>query len=225
LSKQATTQPVKGELEKKLQAEYGSLVGLDEVGRGCLAGPVFAACVAINFSELERLDDKTKSLIRDSKTLSAKQREKIIPVIKQISDEAYIAHATVREIEQLGIVDATFLAMRRALSLCRDQYEMVLIDGNIKIRHYAGRQTCVIGGDGSCFSIAAASILAKDARDKFMKDLGERFPAYGFEKHVGYGTAKHMQAIKDHGICELHRRNFAPIRKRVAELEARQSLQ
>jgi ribonuclease HII len=105
--------------------------------------------------------------------------------------------------------------MRRALSLCENRYEMVLIDGNIKIRKYGGRQTCVIAGDKSCYSIAAASILAKDARDKYMVKLSDKFPHYGFSSHVGYGTAKHLEAIRSHGICDLHRRNFAPIKKQM----------
>lgn len=204
---------VKGKIEKEFSAQGYSLLGIDEVGRGCLAGPVYAACVSLDYSALALLTDKERDLVRDSKKLSRLQRQRILPTIKHIANEAYIAHATAREIEELGILDATFLAMRRAISLCSSLYDMVLIDGNIKIRQYAGRQTCVIGGDSSCYAIAAASILAKEARDKFMANQAEKFPVYGFESHVGYGTKKHMDALKEHGLCDLHRRNFAPVKK------------
>lgn len=207
------TEIVKGKIEEAFRDQGLSVLGVDEVGRGCLAGPVYAACVAIDYKLLNNLDESEKNLIRDSKTLSKKQREKVIPTIKTIAREAYIAHATAREIEELGILDATFLAMRRAISLCSDLYDMVLIDGKTKLRHYNGRQTCVIGGDNSCYAIAAASILAKEARDKFMSQQSTKFPDYGFEKHVGYGTKQHLEALKEFGVCTLHRRNFAPVRK------------
>lgn len=205
----------RGKIEKKLLSQGYSLVGVDEVGRGCIAGPVFAACVALDYEELERLSDGQRHLIRDSKKLSAAQRAGILPTIRQISREAYIAMADVREIETLGIVPATFKAMRRALKLCEQPYSMLLIDGNQPLANYYGEQTQVIGGDQLCYAIAAASILAKEARDTYMQQQAQKYPEYGFESHVGYGTKAHIESIHKIGICPLHRKNFAPIKHMV----------
>lgn len=206
----------KGKIEKELLESGYSIVGVDEVGRGCIAGPVFAACVALDYDLLNQLSNKEKSLIRDSKKLSSTQRARILPIIHQISQEAYIAMANVREIETLGIAPATFKAMRRSLKLCQHNYTMLLVDGNQPLANYHGEQRQVIGGDQLCYAIAAASILAKEARDQFMQSQAERYPEYGFESHVGYGTKAHIENIHKLGICPLHRRNFAPIKNMVS---------
>jgi len=116
------------------------------------------------------------------------------------------------EIDDLGIVAATFLAMRRAIAACNRPIDMLLIDGKWPIPHYGGQQQAVIKGDFLCYSIAAASILAKEVRDSFMQEQAGLFPAYGFESHVGYGTKRHLAMIERNGICPLHRISFVPIK-------------
>lgn len=203
--------PIKGSIERRLIKDGIRLLGIDEVGRGCIAGPVYAACVAIDYARLQRLDVKTKDLIRDSKTLSGKQRQKIIPVLHEICLEQAIASASAREIETLGIVPATFLAMQRCYSQMQQTYDLLLIDGNQLNPQISLAQQSVVGGDGLCFAIAAASILAKEERDAFMRKAAVDYPHYDFQGNVGYGTRSHLQALSLHGITPLHRRNFAPI--------------
>jgi ribonuclease HII len=203
----------KGLLEQELQAELLRIVGVDEVGRGCLAGPVYAACVALDYTALQRLDSTSKSLIRDSKTLSATQRQKIIPTLHGICKEWTVGAATVREIEEWGIVPATFRAMARAYHELKLGCDVILIDGKQKNPYLELRQEAVIGGDGLCFAIAAASILAKEARDDFMRQAAVNFPDYDFSENVGYGTKSHLNALEERGITPLHRRNFAPIQR------------
>ncbi len=205
----------RGSLEKYL-VQSGSLpAGVDEVGRGCIAGPVYTACVVLNYEKLWSLPLKDQALIRDSKRLSSTQREKLIPVIHQISLYTQISFAAVREIESLGIADATFLAMRRSIQPAKSLFSTLLVDGNQKIRGYDGEQITVIKGDNLCFAIAAASILAKTARDQFMLEMAKDFPVYGFDNHVGYGTKQHLTSLAEHGYCALHRRNFEPVRSMV----------
>ena len=183
------------------------------MGRGCLAGPVVAACVVLDYAKLDGLNSKTKLKIRDSKTLSANQRSSIVSLINEIALEHHLGVATAREIETVGILEATFLAMNRAISkLSKTKPEILLVDGNQKIKGQHIRQLTVVKGDSLCYSIAAASIIAKEYRDEFMRAKALELPAWGFERHVGYGTAEHIAAIHTHGICDLHRRTFAPIR-------------
>jgi ribonuclease HII len=203
----------KGMLERKF-ARSLTVVGVDEVGRGCLAGPVYAAAASLCYASLDRLDPASRALIRDSKTLSRSQREKILSVLAEIAVSYAIGVGTVSEIESLGIVGATFLAMRRAISSLSVTPGIVLVDGNRPISDYSGQQKAIVKGDSLCYSIAAASIFAKEARDLYMTEQSAIYPDYGFENHVGYGTKAHMTNIDLFGICPLHRRNFAPISAR-----------
>jgi len=203
----------KGQFELDLLQQGHSIVGIDEVGRGCLAGPVYAACVALDYSQLYKLEDKERGLIRDSKKLSHKQRQKIIPTIKEISLEIGIGRATAREIEKLGILKATFLAMTRSLNQLKHSYSFTILDGNAVIPDYKGKQKNIISGDQYCYSIAAASIIAKESRDAEMRLMADTYPHYGFEKNMGYGTKVHMEGLEEFGICTEHRRNFAPVAK------------
>ena len=155
----------RGLIEHKLVAQKKTLVGVDEVGRGCLAGPVFAACAILDYGKLLSLPQDQLDLIRDSKTLSAKQRNRIIPVLNDICVEYAIESAYVLEIERLGIVGATFLAMKRALAKCGDVYDVILTDGNKLIPDLMTQQIAIVKGDQQCYCIAAASILAKQKRD------------------------------------------------------------
>ena len=202
----------KGALEQKAHTDKQNIAGVDEVGRGCLAGPVYASTVVLNLAKLFDLDNKTILLIRDSKTLSSKQRSKMLEVIHNISLSFAIGIASSLEIEQLGIVGATFLAMKRSLAQISCEVHLLLVDGRATLPEYSGAQQALIKGDSLSFSIAAASILAKEARDSFMREQSKEYQEYGFDEHVGYGTKKHLEAIHKYGICNLHRKNFAPIK-------------
>lgn len=191
------------------------VAGIDEVGRGCLAGPVFAAAIVIDGDCLARLAEKQRRMIRDSKTLSPRQRATILPVITRIASNYSIGMSQVREIERLGIVKATFLAMRRAVALL-SPIDLLVVDGRTEIPGITIRQQAIIAGDRFLPVISAASIVAKVARDLHMAKQGQRYPQYGFAQHVGYGTAQHFARIAEHGICPLHRRNFSPIKELVA---------
>ena len=191
------------------------IAGIDEVGRGCLAGPVFAAGVVLDQTRLACLPAAERGLIRDSKQLTARQRTQVLPVIVQIARGYALGAAMVAEIERLGIQAATFLAMRRALCLLPAP-DLLLVDGRFVVPGIDLAQQAVIGGDSLHAEIAAASIVAKVARDRWMTAQAERYPQYCFERHVGYGTRLHLQKIRAHGICPLHRRNFAPIKGFVA---------
>lgn len=176
------------------------ICGVDEAGRGPLAGPVCAAAVILPRGlEIEGLND--------SKKLSEKKREALYDFICEKAMDYGIAFATVEEIEELNILKATFLAMNRAIEKLRFQPELALIDGNrdsgIKME-----SRCIVGGDGCCADIAAASILAKVTRDRYMLKLAEEYPQYGFEKHKGYGTKAHYAALREFGPSPVHRLSF-----------------
>ena len=187
--------------------EYKNVIGVDEAGRGPLAGPVVAAAVILK-EYTEELNE-----INDSKKLTEKKREKLYDVIMK---NFYVAVgiSTVEEIDKMNILNADFLAMRRALkdleNIKKDKKEyIVLVDGNLKIKEYSGKQLPIVKGDAKSLSVAAASIIAKVTRDRLMKDLASIYPDYCFEKHKGYGTKAHIEVIKDKGAIEgVHRKVF-----------------
>ena len=189
------------EIENGLHAEgYRLICGVDEAGRGPLAGPVCAAAVILPTGFLpEGLDD--------SKKLSEKKREQLFPVICENALAYSVAFASVEEIEEINILQAAMLAMNRAIGGLSLQPELALIDGN-RCPETAMESRFVIGGDGRCASIAAASVLAKVSRDRLMKELAEKYPQYGFEKHKGYGTRAHYEALRRFGPCPIHRLSF-----------------
>ena len=206
--------PQKGVIENFWLSQGLVPAGVDEVGRGCLEGPVVTACVVLDYDRLAALDETIKNKIRDSKTLSTKQRAEVLALIEEISVDHAIGVSSEREIEEIGILKATFCAMNRAVaSLKRIKPDVLLVDGNQSIQGQKIKQQTIVKGDSSCFTIAAASIIAKEYRDEFMRKQAKVHPHWGFDRHVGYGTADHLTAIQSHGICELHRRNFAPIRE------------
>ncbi|HEY9869975.1 MAG TPA: ribonuclease HII [Candidatus Obscuribacterales bacterium] len=185
-----------------------AIVGVDEVGRGCLAGPVVAAAVCLPAVEPgSRLEDRLKRL-DDSKVLTAAERMELAEVIRSTSSFA-IGEASVEEIDALNIFQATLLAMKRALSeLGAAPPSVVLVDGNKGIPGIACHQVPVVKGDSLSASIAAAAILAKVHRDAFMEKLSEKFPAYLWHKNKGYGSQEHRDAIRRVGISPWHRRSF-----------------
>lgn len=175
--------------------------GCDEVGRGCLAGPVVAAAVILP-------PDYSNAWINDSKKLGKKQREDLIEEIKDKSLAWKVAEASVEEIDKINILNASFLAMTRAVQGLEIVPEHLLIDGNRFRSELKIPFTCVIKGDGKYANIAAASILAKVYRDQFMEKLAEEFPHYGWEKNAGYPTKIHRSGIEQHGGCIWHRKSF-----------------
>ena len=189
------------ELETRLHGEGLQLIcGVDEAGRGPLAGPVCAAAVILPQGFLP-------DGLNDSKKLSEKKRELLYPQIQEAAVSFCVAFGTVEEIERENILQATFLAMNRAIAGLTPQPEYALIDGN-RNREILIPSRSVIGGDGKVASIAAASILAKVTRDHLMLRLAEEYPQYGFEKHKGYGTKAHYEALRKYGPCPVHRMSF-----------------
>lgn len=180
--------------------------GVDEAGRGPLAGPVFAAAVILE--EGTRIDG-----LNDSKKLSAARREELALEVRERALAWCIASATVAEIDQFNILQATLLAMRRACEGLKHAPQQVLVDGNQVPRGLACTAQYVIGGDAKIPAISAASILAKTARDAYCDAMHVRFPDYGFDRHKGYATALHLQRLLDLGPCEEHRRSFAPVKR------------
>ena len=193
------------DLEDSLRAEGKSrIAGVDEAGRGPLAGPVFAAAVYLP-------DSYSLAFLNDSKKLSPKRRNEVYDELVSAPDVIVSsAQSTVEEIESLNILCATHLAMKRAVLALDDEPDMVLIDG-LEVRGFPFPQQAVVGGDGLSLSIAAASVVAKVERDRYMIAKAEKYPGYGFEKHKGYGTRMHMEALRSKGPCPLHRKTFAPV--------------
>ena len=189
------------EIERELHAEgIGLICGVDEAGRGPLAGPVCAAAVILP-PEMELAG------LNDSKKLSEKKREQLFPEIQRVALAWSVAFASVEEIEERNILGATMLAMNRAIAGLSLTPDLALIDGN-RNKEIKVPSRCVVHGDARCASIAAASILAKVSRDHLMLELAREYPQYGFEKHKGYGTRAHYAALREYGPCPAHRPSF-----------------
>ena len=189
------------EFERKYAAEgYKLICGVDEAGRGPLAGPVCAAAVILPA-------DVDIPGLNDSKKLSDKKRRELFPVICDIAIAYGIGFADHKEIDEINILQATYLAMERAIANLSVKPDFALIDGN-RAKDFGIPLEAVVGGDGRSASIAAASILAKVTRDDLMLQAAEEFPGYGFEIHKGYGTKAHYAALAEKGPCEIHRMSF-----------------
>lgn len=189
------------EFEKEALAKgYKSVCGVDEAGRGPLAGPVCAAAVILPEGMI--IDG-----VNDSKKLSEKKRESLFDVIREQALSYSIAYATVDEIEEINILNATMLAMRRAIDGLDIKADYAMIDGN-KIPPIDIDAECIVKGDAKSMSIACASILAKVSRDRLLYKYAEEYPMYGFDKHKGYGTKVHREAILKYGPCPYHRKSF-----------------
>jgi ribonuclease HII len=176
--------------------------GCDEAGRGCYAGPVFAAAVILP-------RDFYHPVLNDSKQLTADQRLELKYFIKEHAVSYAVAMVDHEEIDQINILQASFKAMHLALDKLRKRPSFVLVDGN-RFRPYKKlKHECIVQGDGTYASIAAASILAKTHRDSYMRQLHKEFPHYNWKQNKGYGTAEHRKAIESHGLCKYHRKSFA----------------
>lgn len=178
-----------------------SEAGSDEAGRGCYAGPVFAAAVILP-------KDFYHPLLNDSKQVSAENRERLRPVIESTAIAWAVASVDNEEIDQINILRASFKAMHLAIERLNPQPKLLLIDGNRFVTYKKLRHHCIIKGDGIYASIAAASILAKTYRDAYMQQLHQEYPQYGWNTNKGYGTLEHRTAIEKHGLCKYHRRSY-----------------
>jgi ribonuclease HII len=208
--------------ENLLASGFDFVLGIDEAGRGPLAGPVVASVATLkDFSKVD-LADKKWNFIRDSKTLSEKQREAMFDFIYE---HFYVGvgicdHVT---IDRMNILEASFLAMKKALTdfqnkqkeIARNKKCIVLVDGNKMIPSFSLEQLAIVGGDRLVKSIAAASIIAKVTRDRIIREADKLYPEYGFLSHKGYGTKRHFEALKKYGPCEIHRKTFAPVKDMI----------
>lgn len=201
-------------IERDLRMQHGPLLaGVDEVGRGPLAGPVVACAVVMPAGR------RAMPGVNDSKQLSAKQRESVIAKIRDHALAIGIGAASVREIDRYNILQASILAMRRALRRLPVTPDHVVVDGR-SLRTLDIAHTAVIHGDARCYSIACASIVAKITRDRVMHALAARHPQYRWEHNVGYATASHLRGIAEHGITPHHRRSFLPVSQLSLDLTA-----
>lgn len=179
------------------------ILGVDEVGRGCLAGPLVAGAVVLR---------RPIPGLKDSKKLTRVQRERLDVVIRSEALAVGLGWATPFEVDEHGLTAAVRLAMRRAVEQITAVYEEIIIDGNYNFLREHAMSRCIIKADDSVPAVSAASIVAKVARDAYMRQAAVKHPGYWFEKHVGYSTAEHLTALNRLGICELHRRSFAPVK-------------
>ena len=192
------------------QHNLSHIAGIDEAGRGALAGPVVAAAVILPLDN--KIEEKLHG-VNDSKQLSAKIREALFLRITQYALAYAIAQQPATVIDEIGIMPANKLAMQTAVAQLSPTPEFLLIDGRIRLPQLNIPQQAIMRGDGQSLSIAAASILAKVTRDRVMIDLERHFPQYGFAQHKGYGTQQHRDALAKYGPCPQHRHSFAPIRQ------------
>ena len=189
------------DFERKAQSKgYSAVCGVDEAGRGPLAGPVCAAAVILPDGELIEG-------VNDSKKLSEKKREALFEVIKERSRAYSVAFASVEEIESMNILNATMLAMRRAVEELSIPADYAMIDGN-RLPELSIDAECIVKGDARSMSIACASILAKVSRDRLLYEYAKEYPQYHFDKHKGYGTKAHVEALREFGPCPYHRMSF-----------------
>lgn len=186
--------------DSELRREFPVICGVDEAGRGPLAGDVYAAAVILR-------DGDMIDYLNDSKKISEKRREELYDVITERAEAYCIATASVEEIDRLNILNAAMLAMKRAVVGLGISPNLALIDGN-RLPDLDCPSRFVIKGDATSASISAASVLAKVARDRYMRGIAEKYPQYAFEKHKGYGTKLHYEMLEKHGISDIHRRSF-----------------
>jgi ribonuclease HII len=199
-------------VERELRASVGPMIaGIDEVGRGPLAGPV-VACAVIMPPVARAIAG-----VDDSKCLTARQRFRLAGLIRGRALAVGLGAASVREIDRVNIYHATVLAMRRALARLPVAPDHIVVDGRT-IRSLGAPHTAIVGGDARCYSIACASIIAKVTRDRVMKALAKRYPTYGWERNVGYSTAKHLAGLAASGATPHHRRSFVPVYQLALEL-------
>lgn len=201
--------------ERLFRKGYKNIAGIDEAGRGPLAGPVVAA--AVIFSKNKLLNKLLEIGIRDSKLLSPKKREYLSELILEKCHAWSTGVVSEETIDEINILEASMLAMRKAVEKLEIKPDFLLIDGNHTIENYPVSQIAIPKADQHVFSVSAASVLAKVTRDKILVDLDKKYPAYGFAQHKGYGTKLHIEILKKVGPCKIHRRSFSPIKKLLSK--------
>lgn len=185
-------------------------IGIDEVGRGCWAGPLVAAAVGFDNAITPPVG------LNDSKKLSPKKRIELTTMIHAATTHIGVGWVWPKEINKLGLTKSVKLAMVRAIKVLQLENASIIIDGNINYLQHLPNTTAVVKADGSVAAVSAASIIAKVARDTYMINIAKKYPQFGFEKHVGYGTKQHVAALKKYGVLSLHRVNYKPIQKILA---------
>jgi ribonuclease HII len=200
-------------LEQQIRFNTGftRVAGLDEAGRGAIAGPVVAAAVILPLDQPRRIAELRN--VNDSKQLSPKFRAELFDLVIEHSLTYGIGYVAAEEIDQLGIIPANAKAMEDAISQLQPEPQYLILDGRMRLRNLLLPQQSIIRGDSSSLTIAAASILAKVSRDNLMIELDQHYPDYLFASHKGYCTVKHVAALEQHGPCPLHRHSFSPIRQ------------
>lgn len=191
----------------------GAVAGVDEAGRGPWVGPVVAGCV---FFVNRNVDAKLLENLNDSKKISKKKREMLFDLLHIEAEKGNvligIGEASAKEIDEINILNASFLAMKRAIENAKIKPDMVLIDGNREPKDFGYKTKAIIKGDAKSYSISGASILAKVYRDRLMEDMAKKYPYYGFEKNAGYGTKAHIEGLEKYGVTPEHRKSYAPIK-------------
>jgi len=202
--------PTFDEEQNAFQAGYRLVGGIDEAGRGPLAGPVVAACVVCRPDT--EVDDKILAEIKDSKKLTERKREELYDVVHRSFAGVGIGWCDHATIDRVNILEAAFLAMKKAIGALSARPDFILLDGKFPLPNTSLPQKAIIGGDDLAFSIAAASIIAKVVRDRMMRGWHDHYPVYGFDRHKGYGTKLHLERLAEHGPCPIHRKSFAPVK-------------
>ena len=203
-----TSAPSYQEEAALLSQGYSLVAGLDEAGRGPLAGPVVAGVAVLP----PNLKGRWVRLVRDSKQLTPAQREYVLPYLQDASRALEVGMSSAQEVDDLGIVSATHLAMKRALNSLALMPQYLLLDA-FPLPWVGIPQKAIVHGDALCLSIAAASIVAKVTRDRIMERHDDMYPSYGFARHKGYATREHLRNLRAHGPCQIHRYSFAPVRE------------
>lgn len=206
------------EENKLFDQGYKIIGGLDEAGRGPLAGPVVAACVVWGSDfDAGKLEYTELKFLRDSKRIDKKKREQLFKIIHEEALEVGVGICDHKTIDRANIFQATFLAMKKALSALKNKPNFILIDGKFIIPNSSYEQKAIIKGDSKIFSIIAASIIAKVTRDCIMMKMHEQYPEYGFDQHKGYGTKLHQETLKKYGPCPIHRISFRPVKRLIKQ--------
>lgn len=199
---------------KLFEKGYRNIAGIDEAGRGPLAGPVVAAAVIFD-NDKTIIKNLIESGVRDSKTLTFKKKEFLYDAIIENCKDWSVGIVAEEVIDKINILEASLLSMRTAVERLNIKPDFLLIDGNHTIENYPADQTAIPSADQNIFSVSAASIIAKVTRDRILIDLDKKYPGYGFARHKGYGTKLHLEMLAKMGPCEIHRKSFAPVKKLI----------
>lgn len=206
--------PTFREETKLIKKGYQVIAGIDEVGRGSISGPVVASAVMIKSCNNLAIKQFNNFGIRDSKLLSPKRREEIYKILINHPKIVWgTGRVSEKVIDRINILEATKLAMKRAVKKLKTKPEFLLIDGRFTLRDFLCNQKAIPGGDKKVFLIAAASIIAKVTRDRLMVRFHKKYPRYGFNQHKGYGTELHFKMLKKYGPCKIHRKTFRPVKR------------